>query len=158
MNYYYLVFLILLFLSGAFFAKVVNGLVGIGVSVLGIVSLMAYVYYYTMDEPDNTITEWPSETYLRTVGAQCPNYWKLVANESTDEKVVCKYTLEDPPLIEDKCFDDKTKKTKTFNRVNKITYPLTADEERDKWRDECRFRLMSPNDEKVPWIEYDGIQ
>ena len=159
MNSYYLIFIILLVLSGVFFGKTVSKIAGFAVSTLGVVSLITYIYYsYWMDVPDNMIAEWPSESYLRTVGAQCPNYWKLLATDENAGKdhVVCKYTLQDNDdnkLVKG-CFGNPYAKTKRFTKVKEITYPLHMSSDRKNWLKDCSFDRSTSRTDKPPWIEY----
>lgn len=161
MNYYYLVFLILLIFSGMFFSNVVNKISGFFVSGLGIVALTAYLYYTYFKDTGNDVDEWPNESYLRDGGAQCPNYWKMVPGRQDDAEVKCIYVGENIN-IQQPCYDSKdgngsdVKYYKSFTRAN-IKYPLQISKDREEWLNSCKYELKESSNSfiKPPWVEYD---
>lgn len=155
MNYYYLIFLILLIFSGMFFSNVVNKISGFFVSGLGIVALTAYLYYTYVKDTGEIVDEWPNESYLRDGGAQCPNYWKMEPGRQDSEEVKCIYV--GPEInMSDACYDGSRSENthKSFTRAN-VKYPLQISKDRESWMDNCTYHYPGKQNYKPPWVEYD---
>jgi hypothetical protein len=156
MNYYYLVFLIILTISGSFFYQTVNNIAGFFVTALGGISILIYLYVnYFKDDADNLVTMWPDETYLKESGAQCPNYWKASGKDVGKDLVECVYVgpdsaITDPSNCYDTLPDISTQGTKIFSRAT-VKYPLQMDDERKTWMDNCRY----VTNKRPPWVEYE---
>jgi hypothetical protein len=156
MNYYYLVFLIILTISGSFFYKNVNNIAGFFVTALGGVSILIYLYVnYFKDDSDNLVTMWPSESYLKENGAQCPNYWKASGKDVGENQVECVYVGQDDNMPGDNCYDikpiDDIPGTKIFERAV-VKYPLQLGSERTMWLNNCKYK---DDNKRPPWVEYE---
>jgi hypothetical protein len=156
MNYYYLVFLIILTISGSFFYKTVNNIAGLFVTALGGVSILIYLYVnYFKDNSDNLVTMWPGETYLRESGAQCPNYWKASGQDVGKDEVECIYVGPNSmPENGKNCYDTipgvNKQGTKIFSRAT-VKYPLQMDLGREMWMNNCKYT----DGKRPPWVEYE---
>ncbi len=153
MNYYYLVFIILLILSGIFFSNVVNKIAGFATSTLGIVALLAYLYYVYYPTTQY-VTEWPSESYLRNLGLQCPSStWRVEAmsRQGKDPTVTCVYS--GPQIELRNCTDPGSANKKTFSIAN-VTYPPVMSTDRKQWLENCKY-VKNGVQITPPWVEYD---
>jgi hypothetical protein len=156
MNYYYLVFLVVLTISGTVFYQTVNNIAGFFVTALGGIAILLYLYVnYFKEDSTNLVTMWPSETYLRESGAQCPNYWKASSENIGKDKVKCIYvgptiTMSGGCADGGDAGDADNPLTKTFNRVE-VKYPLQMGYEREDWMEKCTYN----ENIKPPWVEYE---
>lgn len=157
MNYYYLVFIILLIVSGVFFSNVVNKIAGFATSSLGIVALFAYLYYLYYQNPIQYVNEWPSPSYLQTIGLQCPtSTWRVEAmsRSGKDPTVTCVYSGPDDIKLQN-CTDTGSQDKKTFSLAT-VTYPPVMSNDRKQWLENCKYvRKQDGQAITPPWVEYD---
>lgn len=130
-------------------------------TMVGIIFLLAIVWYFLTrfwqtERKKARQQDWPPENYMKTVGAQCPDYW--VYEGRSGNNVICrnKFNL---PVKQDttstcadvKCYDEND--TKQFANINR--WPLSPNnwriKQRCKWRNCCNFGNNVP----ASWVGID---
>ncbi len=93
--------------------------------IIGFIVVISIIYYFFKRwaeeerKKQQMKAQWPSDTYMTTVGAQCPDYWNYQGQTDNPNFHVCKNTFNLPLYHSDSkvCYDGEN--TKTFSTIRR---------------------------------------
>jgi hypothetical protein len=122
--------------------------------ILGFLVVLAVVYYlykYYLSKPVTGTLPFPPNSYMRTIGLRCPDYW--IFNESSGE---CVNQFNIPVTDPATCYDNVDSKTKKFTPIT--NWPINTNEVDQVLKTRCEWiRKCGPN-KNLPasWVGIDN--
>lgn len=134
----------------------------------GLIFIFVIIYYFIrrwMDQSNsnNTTTTWPPPSFMKTSGAQCPDYWINTGNSGGMNTCENRFNL---PVIKREnltrcanvnCFDENSNNAKSFNTIT--NWPV---KDRNEIADRCLWRDCCVSDKynksiASSWIGVDTV-
>lgn len=128
-------------------------------AIIGCVFVIAVVYYiirkvWSGDGTSKKTIDFPSDSYMRTIGGFCPDYWSVGKRSKDKHECINRFNI---PIHKgsgsESCLDKNGKNTITFNTIKKWPPKKKNIRKMCSWIDNCGPR----SNVRASWIGMDRV-
>ena len=121
-------------------------------AIIGVVFIIALAYYLIRKAVASKggkkkAVNWPSDSYMKTVGGLCPDYWVYGGPSETKGEHTCinnfNIPIDETNIKTNSCYDSDVGNTKTFRTVK-------------KWPPKCNNLIDEKEKSICDWIDNCG--